>query len=91
MVVVTPQDALCKHCMALINTMDRLELELRQHRYTLTQHLKIKYKLGKFIMVIFADIYVKQHSSLNCERLSILISLFSILFRQIYFKTNQSA
>ncbi|KAK3927204.1 Paternally-expressed gene 3 protein [Frankliniella fusca] len=44
-VVVTPQDALCKHCMALINTMDRLELELRQHRYTLTQHLKIKYKL----------------------------------------------
>lgn len=46
-VVVTPQDALCKHCMALINTMDRLELELRQHRYTLTQHLKTKYKLGK--------------------------------------------
>lgn len=46
-VVVTPQDALCKHCMALINTMDRLELELRQHRYTLTQHLKTKYKLDE--------------------------------------------
>lgn len=48
-VVVTPQDALCKHCMALINTMDRLELELRQHRYTLTQHLKTKYKLDGHI------------------------------------------
>jgi len=44
-VVVTSEDALCRTCMNLLNTMDRLEEELKDHRNKLVGKLRRKYGL----------------------------------------------